>query len=447
MLNGRHNGKPVDLSRTFRQSGLTSGAKLELVAVSKSPSVVSVALQHPDGTRQTDKVPSNTTLWLLLRKFESDPTKNINVTARGVAQIDDGSSGRMYYEAPVVRVMNREFTELEDLQKTLAQIGVNSGSVLINLRYRKTDMPLEAAMSQIGGYFQEVEGDMANSAQAQNTSTNEPSVTEQIAKTATEVPLPEAPPKLQIQDQRQRENTPPEPVISEPAVASPGGRNVEVFAAPTGTVPAAAQSGFNDKDYEPSIADAKRHQKSLEQRNQNRRLLSDAELAAIEEEKRARKEAVRETTIKIKFPDETAVTFKVTLEDTGASLYSFVRGLIMEKCQPFWLVYRGSKRPNERLQDSERVKLIKDVGFNGPTLVTFHWQEGASEQAKRQPALEEEYRKQAKPVQVPEPPAAPDNASDESGGPFEAPKREKPRDNRTPDEKLKAKFGKFFAKK
>lgn len=446
-MNDRHNGKPVDLSRTFRQSGLTSGAKLELVAVSKSPSVVSVALQHPDSSRQTDKVPSNTTLWLLLRKFESDPTKNINITARGVAQIDDGSSGRMYYEAPVARVMNREFTELEDLQKTLAQIGVNSGSVLINLRYRKTDMPLEAAMSQIGGYFQEVEGDMANSAQAQNTSTNKPSVTEQIMQSTPEVPLPEAPPQSQVEDHHRKENTPPVPIDSEPTVASPCSRKVEVFAAPTGTVPVAAQSGFNDKDYEPSIADAKRHQKSLEQRTQNRRLLSDAELAAIEEEKRARKEAVRETTIKIRFPDETAVTFKVTLEDTGASLYSFVRGLIMEKSQPFWLVYRGPKRPNERLEDSERPKLIKDVGFNGPTLVNFHWQEGASEQAKRNPALEEEYRKQAKPVEVPEPPPTPNDASEESAGASEAPKVKKPQDNRTADEKLKAKFGKFFAKK
>ena len=238
---------------------------------------------------------------------------------------------------------------------------------------------------------------MANSA-IQNLTEKKPTVTDEVVKAAAEVPLPAPSPQVsQVpnQYQRQREATPPKPIVSEPSTAGPGKRMVEVFAAPTGTVPVAAKSAFNDKDYEPSIADAKRHQKSLEQRTQNRRLLSDVELAAIEQEKRARKEGVRETTIKIKFPDETAVTFKVTLEDTGASLYSFVRGLIMERSQPFWLVYRSPKRPNERLEDSEKVELIKDVGFNGPTLVNFIWDEGASEQAKRKPALEEEYRKQA----------------------------------------------------
>ena len=135
----------------------------------------------------------------------------------------------MYYEAPVVRVMNREFTELDDLQKTLAQIGVNSGSVLINLRYRKTDMPLEAAMSQIGGYFQEAEGDMANSA-IQNLTEKKPTVTDEVVKAAAEVPLPAPSPQVsQVpnQYQRQREATPPKPIVSEPSTAGPGKRMVE----------------------------------------------------------------------------------------------------------------------------------------------------------------------------------------------------------------------------
>ena len=74
----RHNNKPVDLTRTIRLSGLTSGAKLELVQLSKSAGVVSIALQLPDSeskgqpnARLTDKFPSSTTLWLVLRKFEA----------------------------------------------------------------------------------------------------------------------------------------------------------------------------------------------------------------------------------------------------------------------------------------------------------------------------------------------------------------------------------------
>lgn len=358
----------------------------------------------------------------------------------------------MYYEAPVMRILNKEFTELEDLQKTLAQIGINSGSVRIDLSYRKTDMPLEAAMSQIGGYFQEVAGDMTNSAISKETSETEP-VTKELAK-AAEVSLPQSSspqpqPQPQQPSQSQRETTPPRTIVSEPSVIGPGRRQVEVFAAPTGTVPVAAQVAVNDNDYVPSIADAKRHQLSLEQRSKNRRLLSDAELEAIEDEKRARKEAVRETTVKIRFPDETSVTFKVTLEDTGASLYAFVKGLIMEKSQPFWLVYRGAKKPNERLEDSERWRLIKDAGFNGPTLVNFNWQEGASEEAKKKPALEEEYRKQAKQLKVPEPaPAAPES-NDTAAAPSGASNQEKPKDTMSKEDKLRKLLGKgnLFGKK
>lgn len=360
----------------------------------------------------------------------------------------------MYYEAPVLRILNRAFTELEDLQKTLAQVGINSGSVRIDLSYRKTGMPLEAAMSQIGGYFQEVAGDMTNSAISKETSEIEP-VTQELAK-AAKVPLPQCSspqpqPQLRLHppSQSQREDTPPKPIVCEPSVLSPGCRQVEVFAAPTGTVPVAAQVAVNDNDYVPSIADAKRHQLSLEQRSKNRRLLSDAELEAIEDEKRARKQAVRETTVKIRFPDETSVTFKVTLEDTGASLYAFVRGLIMEKNQPFWLVYRGAKKPHERLEDSERVKLIKDAGFDGPTLVNFNWQEGASEEAKKKPALEEEYRKQAKQLKVPEPALDEPEGKDTSAGPSGASMQEKPKDAMSKEDKLRKLLGKgnLFGKK
>ena len=50
MLTGRsrYKGKQLDLSLVLRLSGLTSGAKLELVQLSRSPSVVTVALQLPE---------------------------------------------------------------------------------------------------------------------------------------------------------------------------------------------------------------------------------------------------------------------------------------------------------------------------------------------------------------------------------------------------------------
>ena len=164
----RNNKKDIDLSRTIRLSGLASGAKLELVQLSKSAGVVSVALQLPESEAQglpnarlTDKFPSSTTLWLILRKFETGVAGNVaskrNLTARGVPSTDAGA-GRLYYERPVVQIMGRELTSFTDLQKTLAQLGCNNGSILLRLSFKPSDTPLEEAMAEIEGYFHSVDG-------------------------------------------------------------------------------------------------------------------------------------------------------------------------------------------------------------------------------------------------------------------------------------------------
>ena len=105
----RNKQKQVDLSVVWRQTGLSPGAKLELVQKSKTPSAVSVALQLPapesnavPGGRLMQKFPSDLALWKVLRQFESGTAsqgKNINLTARGVAQTSGNSqrgSGQLY---------------------------------------------------------------------------------------------------------------------------------------------------------------------------------------------------------------------------------------------------------------------------------------------------------------------------------------------------------------
>lgn len=442
----RHNNKLVDLALSFRHSGLTSGAKLELITVSKSPSVVSVALQHPDSTRQTDKFPSNTTLWLILRKFESDPAKNINVTARGVAKAD-GSSGRMYYETPVLNIMGREFSNFSgELQKTLAQIGFNSGSVLIRLHYRATDVPLEEAITSIGGYFKETEeGDAANAPPA-------PQDTQPVsaALEAAEQSEPQRSSDTAVNESDSADTGPPTPMhIDEAApqrmspslgpdqVAVPTQSPITVFAPPSGTVPQAAKQEVDDSDFEPSVYHAKLHQSRLETASQNRKLLPYAELEAIEQEKKAKKAAVKETQIRVRFPDQTQVTFPITTAYSGASLFEFVRGLIVHPDQPFEIVYRGPKNPKEKIPDSNSVYLIKDMGFRVPTLVNFNWRAEVPDSVTRQPPLKEEYRAQAKPVHVPEPV----KTEREVEEPAPKAKEKKPVDAKSKEEKLKSLFG------
>ena len=157
------NNKAVDLSQPFRLSGLSAGAKLQLVQASRSTGVVSVALQLPDvegGGRFTDKFPSNTSLWLVLRKFEEgvagQPQRKLNLTQRALPS-DGSGAGRLLYEQPSINVMSRTIETFTDLQKTLAQLGINGGSMLMRLNFKNSGQPLEEAMAEISGYFTSVD--------------------------------------------------------------------------------------------------------------------------------------------------------------------------------------------------------------------------------------------------------------------------------------------------
>lgn len=339
--------------------------------------------------------------------------------------------------------MNREFGTFVDLQKTLSQIGISSGSILLRLSYRQTETPLEVATAKIGQYFKEVE-EVAQSTGAKEATTStapvaDGSITDQIAKVEeTTVQSPSSQASSSVSGLAQPAETP----VSDEGVAGPGQRMISVFSAPTSTVPRAAQQEFNDSDYEPSVADAKLHQSRLLNRTQNKRLLSDAEQEALQREKEAKKSSVVETRVKVRFPDQTTVQFPVNAMETGATMLEFVRGLIVARDQPFSLVYKDSKGQVHSVPDSSTVRLIRDLGFEGPTLVTFTWKDEASEDARKWPILQQKYATQAKPVQVPELP----KAQEVGGGPAAKPKEKKASSGKSTEDKLKG-FLKGLSKK
>ncbi|KAL9079769.1 MAG: hypothetical protein Q9157_001341, partial [Trypethelium eluteriae] len=187
----KQGNKVVDLSLSIRLSGLSSGAKLDLVQSSRTPSVISIALQLPGSegsTRLTDKFPSNTSLWQILRRFESGAAgqgqstsnKTYNFTQRGTTQLQNGVSGagRIYYDMPVIFVLGRELGTLPDLQKTLGQLGLNKGSSLLRLSFKNTGQPIEEVMAEISEFFKEDQSAKATNVegsrdQAQSTSNPE----------------------------------------------------------------------------------------------------------------------------------------------------------------------------------------------------------------------------------------------------------------------------------
>ncbi|KAL8953658.1 MAG: hypothetical protein Q9222_000495 [Ikaeria aurantiellina] len=431
----KHNNRKLDLSNPIRLSGLPPGAKLELVLLSRSPSVVSVALQLPQSEAQTvpsgrlvEKYPSSTTLWLVLRNFESmAPGRNYTARARSRTETGDGGSGRLFHEAPVLSIMGRELTSFTDLQKTLAQLGFNDGSVLLRLSFRTSETPLEEAMEQIEGYFKAVGSPEKAGAHASSMTAGKtiPDTTEPMLPGDANNPSPSPDPlppatdgEIQASDPQQglqKQTSPPSQEASPPTVTGPNQRPMTVYRPPTSTTPRAAQQPFNEKDYEPSVAHARLHQARLQSSGRNKTLLSDRELADKENAKAQKVADIKEIEIKVKFPDESSVNASFTNLDTAQSLYEFARGVLNDESEPFSLRYISAKGPRTVSKDSTE-RLIADLGMSGRTLITALWDEGASPGVRSKPVLKKEHREQAKDIQIPvfAPASEPDEPQEES---------------------------------
>lgn len=408
--NHRYKGKQLDLPIPFRLSGLSPGAKLELVQLSRSPSVVTVGLQLPESEaggipngRLTDKFPSTTTLWLVLRKFEAGVAGNgstRNFTARGVPATSGGTgSGRLFYEIPVLQALGRELSSVPDLQKSLAQLGFNSGSILLRLSFRRTEEPLEAAMVKIGDYFKTVDDPPTKpQEQAAQLGGGKP-------EPPTSVPEDTAEPTTSEQPDTTTPSAPVEPSTTTAA------RPITVFSPPSTSTPVSAQSAHNENDYIPSIDHAQTYQRRLNQASRPNRLLSDAELAAKASAEEERLAGVKEVDVKVRLPDQSQIVSKFGQEDTGKSLYDFVRNCMTEPFarEKFVITSFPSSAPGKKMQnvvpDSDRTLLIKNLGMVGRVLVNFSWDASASPAARegRASVLKQELRSQAQEHKVEQP--------------------------------------------
>jgi len=413
----------------FRTSGLSPGAKLELVAKSSSPTVINVALQFsgrdaeqiPNG-RLTAKFSSESTLWKVLRQFESSDASgghNLNITARGTAQTSSGSqtgSGQLYYEAPVLNIMGRELSTMEDLQKTLSQCGFNSGSVLIRISFQPTTKTLYEAMEDISRYMKEVD----------------PENTEEAAPAAAAVPTEDetlsAPPASSAVDTSDRIPTTaqarPETATTTPSAPKPAQQDtdravtaassqrqphdalapVSVFQAPTGSVPAAALMSVPDTVYEPTIAHAQLHQARLLASTHNKRLKSDAELAADAAAQAARLAAVTALNVKVRFPDGTSAQWTLPADATGATLYAAVRNVMAFPKERFRLLLPGGKGVVADADAGQKDQLVRGYGLRGGVLVNLNWEDGVGDEARRSPFLKDTVARRAQQVVVPEVP-------------------------------------------
>ncbi|KAJ4130762.1 hypothetical protein NW768_006300 [Fusarium equiseti] len=421
----KHRQKTVDLSIPFRASGLGPGAKLELVQKSKTPSAIQVALQVPPpegreipGGRLIEKFPSDLTIWKVLRQFESGKAsngKNINITARGIASIDDSSgsgSGQLHYETPVLNIMGRELSSFTDFQKTLSQLGYNSGSVLIRLTFRKTDKTLYDAMTEISQFFKDTDDEdqkeEISTTVAEPVSTEEAEIQEQQAPQETgdskmaDAQTEEPSEAGHVQPKEAPEAVADDNMEVDSSQSSDPLAPVNVFLAPSGSTPAAALAPAPDTDFAPTIAHAQLHQARLQENSRNKRLLSDQELEEKAAAEAAKINAIKSILIKVRFPDNTSSDWQVSPAHTGQFLYDAVRHVMAHNGQPFHLVLPGTKTI---IKDDPNPNngLIKAYKLSGRTLINLVWEDGVPPAVRKQPFLKANVAQQGQQVKVPEP--------------------------------------------
>ena len=393
-----------------------------------------MALQLPDSesgssTRLTGKFPTTTTLWLLLRHFESgssDSEPSRNFTARGIPQSESGESvsGRLFYETPVIQVMGRELSSFTDLQRSLAQLGFNNGSVLLRLSFRRTESPLEESIAEIDQYFKSGEDEDIGGTHSAIAAKPDSAPSESIPSSApndSERPEVSSPSKTQPSLQRsaaflsshshesnEAQARPKSSVLLSDVLSSPDQtikssvqRPVSILTPSSDSTPAASRQAFNEKDYEPTIAHAKLHQARLATSSVNKRLPTDAELAVQANIQAKRNADAKDVQIKVRFPDQIQVISTFTNLDTSSTLYEFVRGLMENENEPFTLNFTSAQGPRHVPKESN-VRLIGDLDMVGRVLVNVAWENVASGRAREGSVLKAEFQKQAKQIEVKE---------------------------------------------
>ena len=319
--------------------------------------------------------------------------------------------------------MGRELYSFTDLQKSLGQLGFNSGSILLRLGFRRTESPLEEVIAEIDQYFKSDEDARLGSTHSATTlktgsaplasetsfalnDSERRSPLEVSASSQTQPPIqPCAALSSSNSCQGGEAQALPEssalisnaPSTPDRTTTTSAQRPLSVFAPSSESKPAASRQAFNENDYEPTIAHAKLHQARLAASSFNKRLLTDAELAAQADIQAKRSTDVKDVQIKVRFPDQMQVISTFTSLDTSTALYEFVTGLMEEENEPFSLKFSSVQGPRNVPKEGD-VRLIGDLGMAGRVLVNVVWDFGASDKARGGNVLKAEFQKQAKQI-------------------------------------------------
>lgn len=386
----------------------------------------------------------------MLRQFEADAaaeSRKLNFTDRAVPQTSNGAeagSGQLYYEMPVLRIMNREVSSLVDFQKTLSQLGLDSGSHAVQLAFKQTQQTLGEAMQEISQFFRDEEAAEASEKKAvPKAEQAPPAVSSAPAPSGAQGDVAMEATQNEVSREKAQEK-PPMPAAS----AAPDAMDVDgpapaphdplkptgIFSAPSNTTPAAASIDLPDSYYTPTIVHAQMHQQKLQENAVNRRLKSDAEIEAEARAEEAKVAAVKRITVKARFPDGTAAQWDFGPNDTGAMLYKAVRSVMANETAPFKIVLPGPPTASSHIKDDATPKhnLIRAYKLSGRVLVNLVWEDNVPQDVKKARFMKPEFASIAQKVEVPDIPVVEDEPETSVRPQQAAPKPAEPSDSAGP---------------
>ncbi|RPA86410.1 hypothetical protein BJ508DRAFT_411126 [Ascobolus immersus RN42] len=389
----KRNGKPLDLSLSFRLAGIPQGSKLLVYRLpsSANSAPILVGVQVPGEKRIPLKFPTSTSLWSILKAAEAELGKPGSITERAEPQLTSGKNdgtGRLFYIRPVVRLVTREIKDLEELKLSLKQLGVAKGPVLLNVSFETTAIALEEALEQIHSVLPEENVKVATP--VETTSTTTPSEgktkegtlidfgTEEATKKEDDVPMEEA------------------PAESEDSGAVEFG-GITIFRPPTNVTPQAASTEYNEEDYKVGIDEVKVHQANLEKARVGQRLPSDKEIETKRQEQIEKSK--RRKQVRVRFPEDWKVEKNFEGTETAVDLYEAVKSVLRHPEQDFSLFLPP---PFPQRIPRNKFSLATNLGASRAILLTFQWGDAVPEEVKKAPALSDAAIKRAVDLVVPQ---------------------------------------------
>ncbi|BFZ54955.1 hypothetical protein PYCC9005_001993 [Savitreella phatthalungensis] len=328
---------PLDLSLTYRLAHLPPGAKLDLIQIQDTGSIVNVALDVAGVQgRKTAKFPASTTVWDILGAFDSPDVSLLNRMYH--AKKKGLGKGPLMREQPVVLLLNRELVTDEQLQTTtLASLGVRQGSVAIKVSFKQAQPGAQTGSPTISSQAAPPLARLVEAPPTQAPAAPVPAAKVPPAESTGPVPPAES----------VASNSPssaPSAMLS--AAENPSAATTELVRDIQVVVPGSSASAVtrNASDDEPrgmSVDQAKAYHASLRQASRgtvraNGELLdSEAPLmtaaqrdAALQKRRDARKpQACR---IKFRFPDGVQASGTFSPDEPATALYTFCTQLLVD---------------------------------------------------------------------------------------------------------------------